>query len=99
MACVQALNYAAQLQGGLLLFTILQPAATLFACLIAVACLGVRLAPPQWLGICVIVAGLLLTSLPSPVAARRSYSMGLAASLLGSCFSACSYLGCKGCGI
>jgi len=89
--CAQAINYVAQLQGGIMLFTIFQSSVTLFVCLIAVCVLGTRLAPLQWLGVSCIVLGLLLTSLPSPVVARRSFSVGVACSMLGSLFSAASY--------
>lgn len=89
--CAQAINYVAQLQGGIMLFTIFQSSVTLFACLIAVCVLGTRLAALQWLGVGCVVLGLLLTSLPSPVVARRSFSVGLACSMLGSLFTAASY--------
>ena len=92
----QALNYVAQIEGGIMLFTIFQSSVTLFACLIALAMPWTpRMQPKQWAGVCLIVGGLMLTSIPNPIVARRSFSLGLTCSMLGSFFLATSYPVCE----
>ncbi len=87
----QALNFVAQIEGGIMLFTIFQSSVTLFACIIAAAVLGARLRPMQWLGVVSIVMGLMLTSIPTPLVARHSFFWGLVCSMLGSLLLATSY--------
>ena len=92
----QALNYVAQIQGGIMLFTIFQSSVTLFACLVALLLPWTpRLHWKQWIGVCLIVAGLMLTSIPNPIVARQSFVLGLACSMLGSLCLACSYPICE----
>lgn len=92
----QALNYVAQIEGGIMLFTIFQSSVTLFACLIALALPWTpRLKPQQWIGVFAIVVGLMLTSIPNPIVARRSFAVGLLCSTLGSFCVATSYPVCE----
>jgi drug/metabolite transporter (DMT)-like permease len=92
----QALNYVAQIEGGYMLFTIFQSSVTLFACAISQLLPWTpRLKRLQWLGVCAIVLGLLLTSIPNPIVARHSFSIGLMCSMLGSFCLASSYPVCE----
>jgi drug/metabolite transporter (DMT)-like permease len=79
----QALDYTAQLSGGYMLYTILHSSVTFFACVIAVCVLRARVTPVQYAGVFCVVAGLLATSLPSPIDARRSFFVGAVTSTLG----------------
>ena len=65
----QALNYVAQLEGGIMLFTIFNSSVTVFACLSAVLAFKARLRL-QWAGVLSIVFGLFVTAFPNPVTAR-----------------------------
>ena len=87
----QGLNYVAQVQGGLMLFTIFNSSVTLFACVFAVAFFGARLHTLQWVGVCSIVVGLLLTSIPNPLVAEHSFFWGLTCSMAGSLCASLSY--------
>ena len=92
----QALNYVAQIEGGIMLFTIFQSSVTLFACLVAVVLPWTpRLKTQQWLGVLAIVFGLMLTSIPNPIVARHSFGVGLVSSMLGSFCLASSYPVCE----
>ena len=87
----QALNYVAQLEGGIMLFTIFNSSVTVFACLSAVLAFKARLRPLQWAGVLSIVFGLFVTAFPNPVTARHSFAWGLLCSMLGSVCLATSY--------
>ena len=92
----QALNFVAQVQGGYMLFTIFSSSVTLFACVIASLLPWTpRLRPQQWCGVLSIVIGLMLTSIPNPIVARKSFALGLLCSALGSFCVACSYPICE----
>ena len=92
----QALNFVAQVEGGMMLFTIFNSSVTLFACAVALLLPWTpRLRPQQWAGVCSIVLGLMLTSIPNPVVARHSFAIGLTCSMLGSFFVASSYPICE----
>jgi drug/metabolite transporter (DMT)-like permease len=92
----QALNYVAQIEGGIMLFTIFQSSVTIFACGLSLLLPWTpRLRLQQWLGIVAIVIGLMLTSIPNPIVARRSFSLGLLCSMLGSFCLASSYPVCE----
>ena len=82
---------SAQVQGGLMLFTIFSSSVTLFACILAVVFFGVRLQLMQWGGVGIIGVGLLLTSIPNPIVAQHSFFWGATCSLLGAMCSASAY--------
>jgi drug/metabolite transporter (DMT)-like permease len=87
----QALDYVGQVQGGYMLFTIFHASVTVFSCCIAVLLLKTQVTGPQWVGVALIVAGVFVTALPSPIEVTGNFSVGLGASLLGSLCLAASY--------
>lgn len=87
----QALDYVGQVQGGYLLFTVFHASVTVFSCGLAVLLLRAKITGPQWAGVALIVAGVLVTTLPSPIEVTGNFYVGLGASLLGSLCLAASY--------
>jgi len=87
----QALDYVGQVNGGYLLFTIFHSSVTIFSCAIAVAMLGAHVSHKQWAGILLIVAGILVTAVPSPIVVTGNFSVGLVCSIAGSLCLAASY--------
>ena len=74
-----------------MLYSILHSSVALFACLIAILVLRTPVTPTQLTGAAMVGVGVLITALPHPVPARRSFALGAIASALGSLFLAASY--------
>ena len=87
-----AADYVAQVEGGYQLFTILHSSVTLFAALLAVVVLKAEITPLQCIGVGCVFFGLLATSLPQPLPARKSLLGSGIAALAGSFCVALSYV-------
>lgn len=87
----QALDYIAVTHAGVMLYVILHSSTTFFACIISVLALRTRITPVQWVGVGAVVAGLVLTGVPTPIDATRSWGVGVAAALGGALSLAASY--------
>lgn len=92
-ASAQALDYVGQVKGGYMLFTIFHSSVTVFSCGIAVLMLKTKISLPQWGGVFLIVAGVLSTAVPQPIAVPEdgSFWVGLICSVTGSLSLAASY--------
>ena len=86
----QGLDFVGQVNGGYMLFTIFHSSVTFFSCVIAIFVVGAKVSSVQWLGVALIVVGLLATAIPHPISAP-SFTLGLLCSLIGSFFLAASY--------
>jgi len=89
--CTQGLNYVAQVQGGIMLFTIFSSSVTLFVCILVVLFFGGRIMPIQWVAVGMIVLGLLSTSIPNPLVAEHSFFWGFVCSMLAALCASLSY--------
>ena len=87
----QALDYTAFYQAGILLYTILHSSVTLFACIISVVVLRTSVTPVQWLACASVVAGLVLTAVPSPIEIHGQFVVGVICAAAGSLCLASSY--------
>jgi hypothetical protein len=80
-----------QVNGGYLLFTIFHSSVTVFSCIIAVFLLKAAVTWQQWGGVLLIVFGVLVTTIPSPLEVTGNFFIGLVCSLSGSLCLAASY--------
>ena len=87
----QGLDFIGQAKGGYILFTLFHSSVTLFSCIIAVMVVKAKVSMWQWLGILLVILGLLATSFPGPTKAADNFFLSMLCTVLGSFFLAASY--------
>ena len=87
----QALDYIALNQSGVQLYTILHGMTTIFACAIAVGVLQTHISAAQWVAVVVIVVGLVLTGVPTPVDSQGNFVVAFFSGAAGALCLAASY--------